>query len=59
MDDPLESLARLDGLLARFGRSAYPGRYVVTGAIVKESVAGPGSWRGEFAGLGDVSVAFT
>jgi 2-keto-4-pentenoate hydratase len=59
MDDPLDSVARLDGLLARFGRSAYPGRYVITGAIVKASVTGPGSWRGEFAGLGDVRVEFT
>jgi 2-keto-4-pentenoate hydratase len=59
MDDPLESVAHLDGLLARFGRSAYPGRYVITGAIVKEPVTGPGSWRGEFAGLSDVQVEFT
>lgn len=59
MDDPLESVARLDELLARFGRSAHPGRYVITGAIVKKSVSRPGSWRGEFAGLGDVRVGFT
>jgi len=59
MDDPLASVAHLDWLLGRFGRSAYPGRYVVTGAIVKATATGPGSWRGEFAELGDVRVEFT
>lgn len=59
MDDPLASIAQLDGLLARFGRSASPGRHVITGAIVQEPVSGPGVWRGEFTGLSDVQVEFT
>ncbi len=58
MDDPFLSLARMCGVLDRFGLGLEAGQPIITGAFCRSPVNGPGTFRAEFAGVGDVSITF-
>lgn len=58
MDDPFLSLSRLCAVLHRYGRGLEAGQYVITGSFCNHDVPGPGSWRADFSGIGDVAVRF-
>jgi len=58
MDDPFLSLARMCGVLDRFGFGLEPGQPIITGAFCRSPVNGPGTFRAEFSGIGDVSITF-
>ena len=59
IDDHFDSIAALARQLDRFGRSLDAGARVITGSYTRQSVTGPGCWRGDFgAPIGCVEVAF-
>jgi len=58
MDDPFLSLARMCGVLDRFGLGLEPGQPIITGAFCRSPVNGPGTFRADFSGIGDVSISF-
>jgi 2-keto-4-pentenoate hydratase len=58
MDDPFLSLSRLCARLHRYGRGLEAGQRVITGSFCNHDVRGPGTWRADFSGLGDVAVRF-
>jgi 2-keto-4-pentenoate hydratase len=58
MDDPFLSLARMCGVLDRFGLGLEAGQPIITGAFCRSPVNGPGTFRAEFSGIGDVSITF-
>jgi 2-keto-4-pentenoate hydratase len=58
MDDPFLSLARMCGVLDRFGLGLEAGQPIITGAFCRSPVNGPSTFRAEFSGIGDVSITF-
>jgi 2-keto-4-pentenoate hydratase len=58
MDDPFLSLVRMCAVLDKFGLGLEPGQPIITGAFCRAPVTGPGTYRAEFSGIGDVSVTF-
>ena len=60
IDDHFASLAALSGSLAKFDRQISAGDIVITGSYTRQTVLGPGTWRGNFgAAVGEVEVSWT
>lgn len=60
LDDPFLSLARVTRTLDRYGLGLRAGQFLITGSLLPACpVDGPGTFTGDLAALGAVSVAFS
>jgi 2-oxo-hept-3-ene-1,7-dioate hydratase len=56
LEEPFTAIAKVTYLLARYGLRLEAGQRIITGSFGRQPIAGPGSWKAEFEGVGAVSV---